>query len=100
MPKMINGDAVFSQITAIMDECTAKQFKSSEDTAVALSMLKRCAQIILDAPAEEISLLHCEDCKQWGRIESVLNTPYTKLCAVGGYMTGPKGFCHFGRAKE
>lgn len=99
MAKIVNGDAVFAQITAIMGECTAKCFKSSEDTAVALEMLKRCAQAVLDAPAEELALLHCENCKQWGRIESVLDTPHTKMCAVGGYMTGPTGYCHFGREK-
>ena len=99
MAKLINGDAAFAQIASIMDECTAKCFKSSEDTAVALGMLKRCAQAIVDAPAEEMKLLHCANCKQWGRIESVLDTDATKMCAVGGYMTGPTGYCHFGREK-
>lgn len=98
MANLIDRGCVFNKITSVMSDCTAKHFKNSEDTAVALDMLRRCAQAIIDAPACGLpKVLHCGECKQWGRIESTWDTEDVKQCAVGGYMTGKDGYCHFGR---
>ena len=98
MPKLINGDSVFVKITEIMDGCRARNFKSAEDANVARDMLKACAQVIIDAPEESLpQVVRCQQCKQWGRIPNRADTQFAKMCAVGGYMTGPNGYCHFGK---
>ena len=100
MPKLINGDEAFSKITEVMQDCTARKFRSAAEVEVAPELLKRCAQIALAAPeAGTPQLLLGRECKQWGRLKSNFDTDSAKLCAVGGYMTGPNGYCHFGRMK-
>ena len=98
MPKLINGDEAFVKISAIMNSCTARKFKVPADSKVAVEMLKACAQTILDMPEEgKPDVVRCKNCKQWGRIETRADTQFAKMCAVGGYMTGPNGYCHFGK---
>lgn len=96
MPKLINADAAFAEIGQVIKGCTARHFHDSRDTAVALEMLKRCAQIIIMAPEEGRAVVgRCAGCKHWGRIHTQADSETVKMCAVGGYMVNGDGYCHF-----
>lgn len=45
---------------------------------------------------EAIQVVHCKECKQWGKVKHPAQTERVKVCGWGRYFTGENGYCVYG----